>query len=480
MKRRFGWGMALGIVIGMGACRKAIDDKVIVGANATIATSPKATSSAPIDRRPVTLSGDFKGPGDALVIIVEFVDFQCPFCAKTKTTVDRILKEYPDKVRIFRRHLPLGAIHPDAPLAAEASLAAGAQGKFWQMGDLMFANQKALKRPDLEAYAKELGLDLAKFKAALDSRAYQEQVDKDIVEGKNLGVRFTPVFFVNGLPIGGAQPFEEFKTRIDSELEVARKLLAAGVPAPKIYGILMQDTRIPAPPAHPPSGAGPAIAESLVRYNVPLGRAPVKGGKKAKVTIVEYSEFQCPFCANAQATLKQIQKIYGDDVQIAFKHFPMPFHENASEAASAAEAANEQGKFWQMHDKLFANQQALSRPALETYAKELKLDMVRFRRALDDGKFGAQVDADAQQAQQFGVRGTPSFFVNGTFIRGALPFEAFRVVIDEELKKANAKLASGVSHNDLYAVLTRDGLKRAASPTPNPVVPAEIQSSMPR
>jgi protein-disulfide isomerase len=211
-----------------------------------------------------------------------------------------------------------------------------------------------------------------------------------------------------------------------------------------------------------------------------LGRAPVKGGKKPKVTIVEYSEFQCPFCANDQATLKQIQKVYGDDVQIAFKHFPMPFHENAAEAALAAEAANEQGKFWQMHDKLFANQKALNRPALETYAKELKLDMVKFSRALDDGKFGAQVQADAQEAQHFGVRGTPSFFVNGTFVRGALPFEAFKVVIDEELKKANAKLASGVSHGDLYAVLTKDGLKQAASAMPKPPAPEQIQSSVPR
>ena len=114
---------------------------------------------------------------------------------------------------------------------------------------------------------------------------------------------------------------------------------------------------------------------------------------------------------------------------------PLPFHNFAQGAAEAALAANEQGKFWEMHDKMFANQQALDRPSLEKYAEELGLNMARFKSALDSGKFKAKVAADSAEGTKAGANGTPTFFINGYRLVGAQPPDAFKAIIDKELKK---------------------------------------------
>ena len=164
-------------------------------------------------------------------------------------------------------------------------------------------------------------------------------------------------------------------------------------------------------------------------------------------------------------------KDYGNDVSLAFRHNPLPFHNNAMIAAEAAEAAREQGKFWQMHDKLFANQGALDRPNLEKYAQEIGLDMGKFKSALDGEKYKDRIKKDMDDAANFGARGTPNFFINGRNFRGAQPLEAFKSVIDEEIKKADEKLKSGTPRGQLYAALTKEGLDKAAPPPPPPRAP---------
>ena len=160
----------------------------------------------------------------------------------------------------------------------------------------------------------------------------------------------------------------------------------------------------------------------------------MKGPSNAKVTVVLFSDFQCPFCSRAVPVLKEIEDGYKGKVRIAFKQLPLPFHDKAHLAAEAALAANEQGKFWPYHDKLFANQQALDRPSLEKYAEELGLNMSKFKAALDSGKFKDKVDSDAKEGAAVGATGTPTFFINGTKVVGAQPFDAFKTVIDTELK----------------------------------------------
>ena len=133
--------------------------------------------------------------------------------------------------------------------------------------------------------------------------------------------------------------------------------------------------------------------------------------------------------------VSQLEDEYKGKLRIAFKHQPLPFHQNAKPAAMAAMAANEQGKFWEMHDKLFANQQNLDRASLDKYAQEIGLDMNKFKAAMDSNKFEAQINADSAEGMKVGANGTPTFFINGRQVVGAQPIDAFKAVIDDELKK---------------------------------------------
>jgi protein-disulfide isomerase len=162
---------------------------------------------------------------------------------------------------------------------------------------------------------------------------------------------------------------------------------------------------------------------------------PSRGNARAPVTIVEFSDFQCPFCSRAGPTLKQIEQTYGKDVRIVWKHQPLPFHPEALPAALAAEAARQQGKFWEMHDKLFENQRALSAASYEAWAKELGLDVGKFKAAMADPQVKERVLADQALGNKVGANGTPTFFVNGEKVVGAQPFEAFKAVIDRRLAK---------------------------------------------
>jgi protein-disulfide isomerase len=152
--------------------------------------------------------------------------------------------------------------------------------------------------------------------------------------------------------------------------------------------------------------------------------------------VIEFSDFQCPFCGRAVPTLSQIEKQYGGKVRIVFKHLPLPMHAKAPAAHAAAEAAHRQGQFWAMHDKIFSDQADMSPERYREYARELGLDLARFDRDVDDAATRQRIDADADEAKQLGVSGTPAFFVNGRFVEGAVPFETFRKLIDEELGKA--------------------------------------------
>ncbi|WP_020478588.1 DsbA family protein, partial [Myxococcus xanthus] len=211
-----------------------------------------------------------------------------------------------------------------------------------------------------------------------------------------------------------------------------------GTKPEELYAKLNAENVANAPTA--PAAAPGAPAEPPVQ-KVDVGNAPVKGDKNAPVTIVAFSDFECPFCSRVVPTLKQLEDQYGGKIKVAFKNQPLPFHANAKLAAAAALAANEQGKFWEYHDKLFANQRALDRASLEKYAQELGLNVDKFKAALDQGKFNAQIEADMAQASSVGASGTPTFFINGRTLVGAQPVDAFKRVIDEELKKLGGAVA---------------------------------------
>ena len=386
--------------------------------------SPTDVYKADIKGAPV------KGAKDALVTIVQYSDFQCPFCSRVEPTMDKILEEYKGKVRIAWRNMPL-PFHDKAKPAAIAAAAADRQGKFWQMHAIMFKNQQALTAEDLEKYAKEIGLDMAKFKAAIADKKLAEAVDAESAAGNKIGARGTPAFFINGTFLSGAQPFENFKARIDEQLKKAEEMVKKGTPKAKLYDTLMKTAKTEVGGG----SEGGAEAEPTVVKQVDVGNAPARGPKNAPLTVVLFSDFQCPFCSRVEPSIQELEKTYPGKVRVAWKNFPLSFHNNAKPAAEASMAAHEQGKFWEMHDILFKNQQALSAADLEKYAKEIGLDMGKFKAAMDSHKFSAQIDADMKQGSAVGVQGTPASFVNGHFINGAQPFEAFKKIAEEELAK---------------------------------------------
>jgi len=179
------------------------------------------------------------------------------------------------------------------------------------------------------------------------------------------------------------------------------------------------------------------------RQDVSAEDTRAKGPRNAPVTIVEFAEFQCPFCAQGAGTVKQLEEKYGDKIRVVFRDFPLVgFHQYASKSAEAGSCANEQGKFWEMYDKLFANQSNLKVPDLKQYAAELKLDVGQFNQCLDSGKYAKTWQQDTDEGSQYGVTGTPTFFVNGRMLVGNVPLDKFSQVIDEELQRNRAAGAS--------------------------------------
>jgi protein-disulfide isomerase len=170
------------------------------------------------------------------------------------------------------------------------------------------------------------------------------------------------------------------------------------------------------------------------RLTIATADSPSRGPSSAPVEIVEFSDFQCPFCLRAHPTVDQVLKAYSDRVRFVYRHYPLPGHPNARPAAEAAECAAEQGKFWPYHDKLFATQSRLSDADLKQDAAELGMDASKFNACVDSHKYAAKVDADLRAGQDAGVDGTPAFFINGRLVSGAQPYDVFKKVIDEELQ----------------------------------------------
>jgi len=175
----------------------------------------------------------------------------------------------------------------------------------------------------------------------------------------------------------------------------------------------------------------PKKAKMEVKLN---GDEPTKGDNKAKVVVVEFSDFQCPFCKRASTNGASIVKEYGNKVKYAFKQFPLSFHDKAHRAAEAAVCMQDQGKFFEYHDKLFENNQALEEADLKKYAVEVGGDAAKFDECLKSGKSKARVDKDMADGQKYGVSGAPTYFVNGEAVVGAVPYEEIKKAIDEALK----------------------------------------------
>lgn len=177
------------------------------------------------------------------------------------------------------------------------------------------------------------------------------------------------------------------------------------------------------------------FAKPDIKVNIDLGNSPVFGNKDAKVKIVEFSDFQCPFCSRAATTVNEIKKMYGKKIGLAFKQYPLPMHSQARPASEASLCVNEQStdKFWKFHDKLFGNQEKLDAESLKKYAKEVGADVEKFNKCVEEKRYAKAVQDDMDYGNKLGVRSTPTFFINGKIVSGAQPIEAFKEIIDEEM-----------------------------------------------
>ena len=424
------------------------------------------TDSAKIeegDRYRVDLRGDEPqmGPKDALVTIIEFSDFQCPFCAKVADPLKDAMDSYGDDVRLLFKHFPLTG-HQQAGPAARAAWAAHQQGKFWEMHDLLFANQRTLGDEDLAKFGTKLGLDAARDEADRKSDASRSAVDADQSAGQKGGASGTPYFLVNGHPYSGALPAKQWREIIEYERKAAQRLIDGGTARADVYTALMKDAKASRMPAGK-SKRRPGEPYPEKAYKVPIDMRPQHGPDDALVTMVEFSDFQCPFCKKVTSTLEEIKARYKGDLRLVFRQRPLPMHPDARQGAQAALAAHRQGKFWEMHDKLFAAPSDMTKPTFLRYAQELGLDTAMFELDLDSAEITQMIKDDEAIADRLGSRGAPAFFINGRFISGAQPLENFTAIIDEEKAKAQKLVDAGTPRAGVY-----DKIMEGAEEKPGP------------
>jgi protein-disulfide isomerase len=265
----------------------------------------------------------------------------------------------------------------------------------------------------------------------LAAAATRYEIDADSLVSREIEARVTAatdeevrVFYAQNAERMGGQPLTEMQDRIhdfltDRQVREARGEYLAGLRAQAGVEILLEPPRV---------------------YLEITDAEPAKGPANAPIVLVEYSDFECPYCARAQSSVKQVLQTYGDKIRYVYRDFPLPMHSNANQAAQAGQCAGEQGQFWEYHDVLFDNFRALGGDDLQSYATQLGLDLAKFNDCLESGRHADGVDYDLASGQANGVSGTPAFFINGRLLSGAQPFGAFKKIIDEELQRHSEPL----------------------------------------
>jgi protein-disulfide isomerase len=410
---------------------------------------------------PVTPADPSRGSPTAPVTIVVWSDLECPHCARASETLARLERTYgPERLRVVWKNDPL-PFHPNARPAAEAAMtvfALGGAAAFWRFHDLAFANQTAFTLASFVAWAATAGVDPGFFEEAFMARRQRQKVDDDMAVAARLRVPGTPAFRINGIPLVGAQPVERFQTIIDSQLAAAQALLASGTLAQAIYPTLCnRNAGVEEPPAEtaPPT---PSASEAEKTWSVPIDRDdPMRGPADALVTLVLWSDLECPFCRRLETTLATLTEKYGSDLRIVWKDFPLPSHRLAQPAAVLTRLASvKQGQdgFWLAHDAIVATGEVLDEAALKAVAARLGLAWFEVEAAVAERRFQATFDRSLALAKQLGVRGTPCAFVNGRRIEGARPVESYVALIDAQLSRARDLLEAGQERAHLYALLT--------------------------
>jgi protein-disulfide isomerase len=306
-----------------------------------------------------------------------FSDFQCPYCKQFAPAVREIESKGIDgiKIRLEFKNYPL-SFHPFAQLAAQAAMAAREQGKFWEMHDLLFANQPALARENLVKYARELKLNMPQFEKDLDSEHIKKLVAADKAAGEAKKVQGTPSFFINGKEFSGTKTAGELTALVQADI-------------------------------------GRRIALSELNDGLMS-----KGPLKAPVIIEFFADLESPVSRSANYVLEELMTKYPAAVRLQFRNYPLSFHPQAVLVHDVALTAARDGHFWQMANYVFDHQESVREQDLITYAGRLGIDQVKFAETVQKRRYTPLVEADLADGFQRGVRGSPVIFINGKRIDG--------------------------------------------------------------
>lgn len=425
---------------------------------------------------PVEPGDPVLGGATPLVTVVVFSDYACPPCGRTWQVLDHLLEDYGEDLQVVARSLTVPGFG-DGERAAEAALAAGAQGQFWAMHRRLFTAQ--LDRATLKTHAEALGLDVPRFLDDLDLGAFSGPRVQHRRQAVELGIYFGPVALVNGRPVVGFRDERAWHTLIDEEILAAQTRLRAGTPRADLYASFQADARLapielePAAEAARQQLAGrfavdiktlPADfqrVEAGKRYLVEAGSAPALGPVDAPVQLVAFMDFECPYCRRAaQQAFDELRRRYPEDLRLVFRHLPLPIHRSADGAARAAVAADRQGQFWPFSMRLLAPEvTSLGRGTFLAIARDLHLDEARFIADLDGPDAAATVREDMLLARRLGLDATPAFFFNGRHVGGFRGVDELAAEVDAELLTFNNLLTEGTPRAELlHTLLTREAL----------------------
>lgn len=461
---------AVSVATLLASCGAPANPKGANDPNAAVTSGPsiggaKDPSAA---RGPLPIEADdpVRGVHEALVTIVEFSDFQCPYCARAQGTLERVLGEFQSDVRVVWKSYPLD-FHEHARPASEVGasvFASAGNDAFWKYHDQIFQHQTALENDDLIGYAVFAGAQANTVRSDLRTHRFRERVARDEALGKQVGVDGTPAFFINGARIVGARPFAELKEIVTGELQHAKRLLEKGVKRSDIYAAATTENLLSADEARAREAqeeAAAAAKDAALVHRIPIGKSPTRGSANAAVTIVEFSDFQCPYCKQAEETLRTLDARYPGALRFVWKNKPLPFHKRAEPAAELAlEARAQKGDaaFWEAHDRIFRSQPDLEDGHLFGIASEMKLDLVKVKRALATQAHENEIFDDESLSADAGVNSTPYFFLNGRKVIGASPVQQFAQVIEEEIGHAAQLVAGGVKAENVYDTIIEKGV----------------------
>jgi protein-disulfide isomerase len=393
---------------------------------------------------PVLGSEPIWGSRKAPVTWVLFADLECPYTRRLWRALEAEKLSVGDDLRIVFRHRPLRE-HPYALTAAEVLAGVAREhgaAAFFRLLHRLMQDDLALTKERLSADLQASGL--ASLSLADLAHAGEGVVEADRTLAGQFAVHSTPVSFVNGARVEGERSRLEIARALLDERRAATWVLAAGTAAKDLYSKRTSSNLI---------GVG---EQDAARVCVPVADSPTRGEEAALVTLVEFSDFECPYCKLVEPTLKALLARYPKALRLVWKDYPLPQHKSARLLANfAAEAgARDNGKsFWTLHDGLFAERSEIDDALLGRLAGKAGFDGTLLLSAARAGVHDAAIKADESLAEHLGVNGTPTFFVNGRRIQGALPLEQFDALLRGEIASAERIVQHGVAPDQLYALL---------------------------